>query len=119
MLDLIPYFTHSLRIAQMVSCLIYKVWHTDHCVPVALSRAREGLFIFGNAANLSSRSRMWHQVIEELETNEALGPALPIACHRHPETLEYVSVPGQLPQIAPDGVYEPLPKLEQSIELRS
>ncbi|KAJ8583241.1 hypothetical protein M405DRAFT_937339 [Rhizopogon salebrosus TDB-379] len=70
---------------------------------VALSRAREGLFIFGNAANLSSRSLMWHHVIEELETNEALGPALPIACHRHPETLEYVSVPGQLPQIAPDG----------------
>jgi hypothetical protein len=95
------------------------VWHIDHRVPVALSRAREGLFIFGNAANLSSRSRMWHHIIEELETNEALGPGLPIACHLHPETLEYVSVPGQLPQIAPDGVYEPLPKLEQHIELRS
>ncbi|KAG0698145.1 hypothetical protein DFH29DRAFT_943008 [Suillus ampliporus] len=70
---------------------------------VALSRAREGLFIFGNAANLSSRSRMWQHIIEELEGEEALGPALPIACHRHPETLEYVSKPGQLPQIAPDG----------------
>ncbi|KAG1731512.1 uncharacterized protein EDB91DRAFT_1154350 [Suillus paluster] len=70
---------------------------------VALSRAREGLFIFGNAANLSSRSRMWQHIIEELERDEALGPALPIACHRHQDTLEYVSKPGQLPQIAPDG----------------
>ncbi|OAX35179.1 hypothetical protein K503DRAFT_868436 [Rhizopogon vinicolor AM-OR11-026] len=70
---------------------------------VALSRAREGLFIFGNAANLASRSPMWQRIIDELETNEALGPALPVACHRHPETLEYVSKPGQLPQLAPDG----------------
>ncbi|KAG2153743.1 uncharacterized protein EDB93DRAFT_1134566 [Suillus bovinus] len=70
---------------------------------VALSRAREGLFIFGNAANLSSKSRMWRHIIEELEKGDALGPALPIACHRHPETLEYVCKPGQLPQIAPDG----------------
>lgn len=47
---------------------------------------------------------MWRHIIEELEKDEALGPALPIACHRHPETLEYVCKPGQLPQIAPDGV---------------
>ncbi|KAG2361405.1 hypothetical protein BDR07DRAFT_1472123 [Suillus spraguei] len=70
---------------------------------VALSRAREGLFVLGNATNLSSKSRMWRRIIEELEINEALGPALPIACHRHPETLEYIREPGQLPQIAPDG----------------
>jgi hypothetical protein len=82
------------------------VWHADHRALVALSRAREGLFIFGNAANLSSRSRMWRHIIEELEKDEALGPALPIACHRHPETLEYICKPGQLPQIAPDGVYD-------------
>lgn len=62
---------------------------------------------------------MWQHIIEELETNEALGPALPIACHLHPEALEYVSAPGQLPQIAPDGVYESLLNLRQRIELRS
>jgi hypothetical protein len=49
---------------------------------------------------------MWRRIIEELERDEALGPALPIICHRHPETLEYVCEPGQLPQIAPDGVYD-------------
>jgi hypothetical protein len=81
------------------------VWHADHRALVALSRAREGLFIFGNATNLSSKSQMWRLIIEELERDDALGPALPIACHQHPETLEYICEPGQLPQVAPDGVY--------------
>jgi len=71
---------------------------------VALSRAREGLFIFGNADNLSSRSKMWHSIIEELESIDCLGPALPIVCHRHPSRVEYISKPGILPQISPDGI---------------
>ncbi|KAF8808643.1 hypothetical protein BYT27DRAFT_7188610 [Phlegmacium glaucopus] len=70
---------------------------------VALSRAREGLYIFGHAQNLSSRSGMWGKIIEELEEKSLVGPALPIACHRHPDVVKYVSEPGQLPQFAPDG----------------
>ncbi|KIJ68146.1 hypothetical protein HYDPIDRAFT_107807 [Hydnomerulius pinastri MD-312] len=70
---------------------------------VALSRAQEGLFIFGNADNLSARSGMWRSIIEELETNDAVGPALPVACHRHPVKVQHISQPGQLPRIAPDG----------------
>ncbi|KAF8867865.1 P-loop containing nucleoside triphosphate hydrolase protein [Gymnopilus junonius] len=70
---------------------------------VALSRAREGLYIFGNADNLSSRSQMWHSIIEELQSIDCIGPALPVACHRHPDKVEYVAGPGLLPQIAPDG----------------
>ena len=96
----------------MVRGLIRMVWYADRRALVALSRAREGLFIFGNAENLSSKSYMWQRIIKELEDNEALGIALPIACHRHPETLEYIHTPGQLPHFAPDGVYESLPNLE-------
>ncbi|KIK93721.1 hypothetical protein PAXRUDRAFT_828683 [Paxillus rubicundulus Ve08.2h10] len=70
---------------------------------VALSRAREGLFIFGNAENLSSRSRMWRSIIEELQTNDAIGPGFPVACHRHPEQVRCISQPGQLTKLAPDG----------------
>ncbi|KAF8128159.1 hypothetical protein EV363DRAFT_1585143 [Boletus edulis] len=70
---------------------------------VALSRAREGLYIFGNAENLSAKSKMWRTIIEELDAQDALGPALPVACHRHSDTVEYVSSPGQLSRIAPDG----------------
>ncbi|KAH0839427.1 hypothetical protein J3R83DRAFT_202 [Lanmaoa asiatica] len=74
-----------------------------HFSAVALSRAREGLYIFGNADNLSSRSRMWRSIIEELDAQDGLGPGLPVACHRHRNKVEYVSRPGQLSRIAPDG----------------
>ena len=72
---------------------------------MALSRAREGLFIFGNVDNLSSRSKMWGKIIEELEGVDCVGPALPIACFRHPDRVEYVSKPGMLPQFSPDGMH--------------
>jgi len=70
---------------------------------VALSRAREGLFIIGNALNLASRSNMWRTVIDELEQNDAVGEAFSVVCQRHPDIIEYVSEPGKLPRLAPDG----------------
>jgi len=47
---------------------------------------------------------MWRSILEELDAQDALGPALPVACHRHHERVEYVSSPGQLSRIAPDGM---------------
>ncbi|KAJ7091139.1 hypothetical protein C8R44DRAFT_817142 [Mycena epipterygia] len=70
---------------------------------VALSRAKEGLFILGNASQLASRSKMWRDVIEELENADCVGNAFPVSCHRHPDTVELVSQPGKLPLFAPDG----------------
>ncbi|KAJ6625897.1 P-loop containing nucleoside triphosphate hydrolase protein [Mycena sp. CBHHK59/15] len=70
---------------------------------VALSRAKEGLFILGNAAQLASGSDMWRQVTEELENGECLGTAFPVSCHQHPDTVERISEPGKLPLFAPDG----------------
>ena len=46
---------------------------------------------------------MWRAIIEELQSIDCVGPALPIACHRHSDRIEHVSEPGILPQIAPDG----------------
>ncbi|KAL0951932.1 hypothetical protein HGRIS_008585 [Hohenbuehelia grisea] len=76
---------------------------SDNRVNVALSRAKEGLYILGNASLLSERSRMWKSVIDQLEEANALGTALPVACARHPEKKNLVSEPGQLPSLAPDG----------------
>ncbi|KAJ7188061.1 hypothetical protein C8R46DRAFT_1053533 [Mycena filopes] len=70
---------------------------------VALSRAKEGLFILGNAAQLVSRSKMWREVIEQLESVECVGSAFPVSCHQHPNKVEMISKPGQLPLFAPDG----------------
>ena len=70
---------------------------------VALSRAREGLFIMGNALNLAAGSTMWRSIINELQRDGAVANAFPIVCHRHPDTIAHVSKPGQLPRLAPDG----------------
>ncbi|KAF7315432.1 hypothetical protein MIND_00058100 [Mycena indigotica] len=72
---------------------------------VALSRAKQGLFILGNSAQLSSRSKMWREVIEQLESVECVGDAFPVSCHRHPETIKMISQPGKITLFAPDGLF--------------
>jgi hypothetical protein len=57
----------------------------------------------GNAGDLSSRSAMWRDVIKQLEMGNQIGPALPIACNRHPDTINYISQPGEIPKVSPDG----------------
>ena len=46
---------------------------------------------------------MWRSIIDELEDEDAVGEALQVVCHRHPDSVKYVSEPGQLPDFAPDG----------------
>ncbi|GJE94480.1 P-loop containing nucleoside triphosphate hydrolase protein [Phanerochaete sordida] len=70
---------------------------------VALSRAREGLYILGNARDLRLRSPMWRSILSILDEGDCVGDHLPIACQRHQDQLERISKPGQLPRIAPDG----------------
>ncbi len=70
---------------------------------VAVSRAKHGLFILGNANDFSSRSNMWCTIIDELREQDAVGDAFHIRCFRHRERTTYVSKPGQLQDFAPDG----------------
>ncbi|KAI5116801.1 hypothetical protein M0805_007013 [Coniferiporia weirii] len=70
---------------------------------VALSRARQGLFILGNASDFASESPMWSSVISELSAQNGIGTRIPIKCNRHPDDVRYVSQPGELSLISPDG----------------
>lgn len=70
---------------------------------MALSRAKEGMYILGNADDLQARSEMWSGVIAELNRQGSIGPALPIACFRHPENVKLVDAPGQIALHAPTG----------------
>lgn len=65
------------------------------------------MYILGNAHNLASKSKMWRSVIEELEKDDAVGDGLPVSCHQHPEHVQLISQPGQLPLFAPDGQFLP------------
>ncbi|KAG8908713.1 hypothetical protein FRC01_007272, partial [Tulasnella sp. 417] len=72
-------------------------------VNVALSRAREGLYILGSSDDLlASGSDMWSGVIDQLRRNDQIGPAFPLSCSRHPGTIIQASEPGDIPTYAPD-----------------
>lgn len=70
---------------------------------VALSRAKHGLYIMGNADHLASQSHMWKTVIDILDGQGSLGIGFPISCVKHPEEQHEISAPGMLPQYSPDG----------------
>ncbi|KAF8332045.1 uncharacterized protein EI90DRAFT_3056359 [Cantharellus anzutake] len=71
---------------------------------VALSRAKQGLYILGDASLLATRSPMWKSIIDLLSERDSLGSALPICCQVHPEDgPKHVNHPGQIQRVAPDG----------------
>jgi len=51
---------------------------TSNRVCVALTRARNGLFIFGNAGLLSARSKLWKDALDDLRGRGGLGGGLPL-----------------------------------------
>jgi len=54
----------------------------DSRVAVALSRARLGLYMIGNAEILQSESKLWATVLRRLEQDEAVGDFLPLLATR-------------------------------------
>ena len=69
---------------------------------MALSRAKHGLYILGNAANLRTNPT-WSTILDEMESRNQVGSGFPIVCPRHPEQRSLVSKPGDLSTIAPAG----------------
>ncbi|KAG8833026.1 hypothetical protein FRC17_000149 [Serendipita sp. 399] len=76
-------------------------------VNVALTRAKHGLFVFGNGDLLSSKSDMWTKVIDYFKELDSYGTALPIACHMHQESIQWVNNADKLRQVSPDGEKPP------------
>lgn len=74
---------------------------------VAISRAKHGMYILGNADQLAARSDMWRTIINELDADGAVGPALPISCKRHRE-ITLVDTPDMLKMASPDGEHRSL-----------
>lgn len=70
---------------------------------VAMSRARLGLFILGNAQDFRSQGSMWSTIVDMLEADESVGPQFPIQCYHHPDEIRYISEPGDLIRESPDG----------------
>ncbi|KAK2877317.1 hypothetical protein FQN49_001244 [Arthroderma sp. PD_2] len=64
---------------------------TENRVCVALSRAKRGFYIFGNAESLSISNGLWWQVTQIMRKEpKRLGYFLPLTCKKH-ETRTFIS----------------------------
>ncbi|CAG0913264.1 unnamed protein product [Notodromas monacha] len=70
---------------------------TDNRVNVALSRAKQGLFIVGNLDVLSSASQLWRNIKNVLSKENQIGKALLLRCQNHPDQLASVFKPSEFP----------------------
>ena len=74
----------------------------ENRICVALSRARQGLFVIGNFAMLASKSSMWDKIITKAITRKQIGRCLRLYCRNHPEKLIDASIAKDFER-APDG----------------
>ncbi|KAK7497647.1 hypothetical protein BaRGS_00011042 [Batillaria attramentaria] len=75
---------------------------TDNRVCVALSRARNGLYAFGNFRILSEKSKLWKKVVTTAKGNGQFGRAIVLRCENHPDTETHVSNPRDFNDV-PEG----------------
>ncbi|KAI1090551.1 P-loop containing nucleoside triphosphate hydrolase protein [Rostrohypoxylon terebratum] len=71
-------------------------------INVLLSRAKHGMYIFGNSTTYGAVG-MWSKVIHMLNENGNIGTSLPLQCPRHKDTLIEVSDFKDFAQLSPDG----------------
>ncbi|XP_037052517.1 NFX1-type zinc finger-containing protein 1-like isoform X2 [Bradysia coprophila] len=76
---------------------------TDNRICVALSRAKQGLYIVGNMDCLvNSPSTTWKKISDELAEQESIGPGLKLRCQNHKEIIE-INSPEEFRQKSPEG----------------
>ncbi|BFI15652.1 hypothetical protein MPTK1_5g14460 [Marchantia polymorpha subsp. ruderalis] len=80
---------------------------TSNRVCVALTRARKGLYIFGNAALLAARSTLWREMIDGMRADGVLGSELELVCQNHPDTKTVVAKKADFKQVRDGGCSRP------------
>ena len=70
---------------------------TPNRVCVALSRARNGLYLLGNMRLLSKSHPVWGQIEQTLTDNGELGDGFPLRCDRHHLSYRIVNRPEDFP----------------------
>ncbi|KAM0232316.1 hypothetical protein ACHAP5_010746 [Fusarium lateritium] len=73
---------------------------------VLLSRARNGMILFGNMATFMKSKKggdMWTQYFDALKKSDSLFDGVPVHCERHPETTMLLKLPEDFDTKCPDG----------------
>lgn len=74
----------------------------ENRVNVALSRARNGLFVIGNFEIISRVSDVWSAIINLLKEENQTGPSLPLFCRNHRDSKLFASSADDF-LLAPEG----------------
>lgn len=69
---------------------------------VALTRARNGMYIFGNCKTLQA-SPYWSKVISMLQETDSVGRSLDMECPRHPHRSIRITRPADFDDLSPQG----------------
>ncbi|RPA90894.1 hypothetical protein L873DRAFT_1753088 [Choiromyces venosus 120613-1] len=75
---------------------------TSNRINVLLSRAKDGMYIFGNALTCTG-VEMWSDVIGMLEQEGNIDETLQLRCPRHPDTPINVKTPEEFHIFSPEG----------------
>ncbi|KAI8436677.1 hypothetical protein MSG28_010165 [Choristoneura fumiferana] len=75
---------------------------TENRICVALSRAREGFYIFGNIELLKRKSTLWTKIAGTLEENGSLGKTLKLKCSNHGDRITKIENVGDFVNV-PEG----------------
>jgi len=70
---------------------------------VALSRAKKGLYCFGNFRLLSDKSPTWKEILLYLEKNKQVGSKLQLKCANHPESITTITKYTDFKKLPPEG----------------
>ncbi|CAH0585816.1 unnamed protein product [Chrysodeixis includens] len=76
---------------------------TENRICVALSRAKEGFYIFGNMEMLKGKSELWKKIAVTLENNGSLGDKLVLRCQNHPDQVRTLTTPEDFNNLPPEG----------------
>ncbi|XP_073978299.1 uncharacterized protein isoform X2 [Rhodnius prolixus] len=63
----------------------------ENRICVALSRAKEGLYVAGNMPSLIANSKVWAQINQVLIKNENIGKSLPLICKAHKKITNIIT----------------------------
>ena len=74
----------------------------ENRVCVALSRARKGLYCFGNF-DLLCKSKIWKKIFDDLKNKNQVGSTLQLCCGNHPESITTITQPEDFQKVPAGG----------------
>jgi len=80
--------------------------NTSNRICVALSRARQGMYIVGNGYMLSEKNDVWNAIIEVMSKGSNFGTQLVLQCQNHKSTSTPVSCANDFKNVEDGGCKE-------------